>query len=88
MWIINWLFKTAIGRYVGIAAGAALLSGILYAGCQVKGCIEHKAKVAAKTADKTLEVERADQKVKEKIHQMSDDDLADFIRRGGVRKDR
>jgi len=88
MWIIEWLLKTAIGRYIGIAVGATLLSGMLYAGCQVKGCIEHEAKVEAKTAQKTLEVEREDQKIKEQVHQMSDDALADFLRHGGVRKDR
>jgi len=86
--LISWLLGTAIGRWVAIGGGALLLSGLLYAGCQVKGCLTHQAEVRAKTAEKTLGVERAAQKVKEKMHQMSDDDLADFIRRGGVCKDR
>jgi hypothetical protein len=85
--ILSWLLKTAIGRLIGVALGTALLSGILYAGCQVKGCITHKAEVRAKTAERTLEVEREDQKIKDKVRQMPDDELADFIRRGGVRKD-
>lgn len=84
----GWLMKSAVGRIVGAVIGTALLSGMLYAGCQVKGCITHKAEVKAKTAEKTLEVEREDQKVKEQVHGMSDDDLADFLRHGGVRKDR
>lgn len=87
MRIVSWLIGP-IGRYVALAVGGALLSGILYAGCQVKGCIEHEAKVEAKTAKKTLEVERADQKVKEEVQQMDDDALADFLRHGGVRQDR
>jgi len=65
--MISWLFKTAVGRIVGAGVGGMLLSGILYAGCQVKGCIEPKAKVEAKTAQKTLEVEHEDQKVKEQV---------------------
>jgi hypothetical protein len=84
--IFAWLLKTAIGRSIGIAVGTALLSGMLYAGCQIKSCINHKAEVKAETAEKTLEVEREDQKVKDQVHQMSDDDLADFIRTGGVRQ--
>ncbi len=86
--IITWLLKTVIGRYVAIAAGATLLSGVLYAGCSIKGCLTHKAEVKAKIAEKTLEVEREDQKVKNEVHGMSDDALADFLRHGGVRKDR
>ncbi len=85
--MIAWLLKTAIGRYVGIAVGATLISGLLYAGCMIKNSIQHDAKVVAKTAEKTLEVEREDQKVKEQVHQMSDDALGDFLRRGGMRKD-
>jgi Na+-translocating ferredoxin:NAD+ oxidoreductase RnfG subunit len=86
--MIASLLKTAIGRYVGIAVGAALLSGMVYAGCMIKNSIQHEAKVEAQTAQKTLEVEREDQKVKEQVHQMDDDALGDFLRRGGVRKDR
>ncbi|MFA5381846.1 MAG: hypothetical protein WC356_01685 [Candidatus Micrarchaeia archaeon] len=86
--ILAWLLKTAVGRIIGTALGATLLSGILFAGCQVKGCITHKAEVRAKIAEKILEVEREDQKVKEQVHQMDDGALADFLRRGGVRKDR
>lgn len=85
--ILEWLLKTAIGRIVGAALGGIILSSLFYAGCQVKGCIQHEAKVEAKTAQKTLEVEREDQKVKEEVHQMDDDTLADFLRHGGVRKD-
>ncbi|MDI6752793.1 MAG: hypothetical protein QME78_00175 [Thermodesulfobacteriota bacterium] len=81
MWMLTW-FLGPVGRYVGIA----LLLAALYGGCQVKSCISHQAEVKAKTAEKTLEVEREDQKVKEQVRQMSDDDLADFIRRGGVRQ--
>lgn len=84
--ILSWLLKTALGRIVGAAVGGMILSSLFYAGCQVKGCIEHKAKVEAKTSQKTLEVEREDQRIKEEVHQMSDDDLADFLRSGGVRK--
>jgi hypothetical protein len=40
--IITWLLQTAIGRGVAIGAGALLLSGVLYAGCQVKSCIRAK----------------------------------------------
>ena len=65
--MINWLLKTAVGRKFSAAVGGMLLSGILYATCQVKGCIEPKAKVEAKTAQKTLEVERENQKVKEQV---------------------
>jgi len=86
--MISGLLKTAIGRYVGIAVGAALLSGMVYAGCLIKNSIQHEAKVEAKTAQKNLEVEREDQKVKEEVRQMDDDALADFLRRGGVRQDR
>lgn len=86
--ILSWLLKTALGRIVGLAVGGMLLSGILYAGCQVKGCITHDADVKAKTAEKTLEVEREDRKIKDEVRQMDDDDLANFLRRGGVRKDR
>lgn len=83
--MLTWLFTTAIGRIIGAAAAGILLSSILYAGCQVKGCIQHQAEVKAKTAEKTLEVREQDDELQEEVDEMSDDELADYLRRGGVR---
>jgi hypothetical protein len=33
---------TAIGKGIAIAAGAALLSGPLYGGCQIRSCLRVK----------------------------------------------
>lgn len=79
---IKWLTGTAIGQGIALAAGAALLSGLLYAGCQVRSCIRHEAEVKAKTAEKTLEVYQADEQSQEKITEMTDEELADFARTG------
>lgn len=82
----RWLIGTVIGKGIAIAAGTALLSGLLYAGCQVRSCIRHEAEVKAKTAEKTLKVYRADEQSKGKITEMTDEELADFARTGRLPK--
>jgi len=82
-WIISWI-AGPVGRYVAIGILAAVL--LSYGGCQIRGCVmaEHKAAVLEKTIKKTQEVQDADKETQEKVHGMSDAELADFIRRGGV----
>ena len=84
--IFDWLLKSALGRLVGVATGAFLLSGLLYAGCQVKGCLNERAEVRAKTAEKTLEVQDEKRKIEKETHDLSDDDLAEYFRTGRVPK--
>lgn len=82
--MINWLLSTSIGRYVGIASASILLSGLLYAGCQIKACISERAETKARIAEKTAEIQRKDRDIERKINDLDNGALADFIRRGGV----
>ena len=63
---------------------AALLLGGTYAGCKINAWRLHRTQVGQKVAEKTVEVDRADEKTTQELHRMGDDELADFIRRGGV----
>ncbi len=60
-----------------------VLSGLLYAGCQIKSCITEKAAVKAEIAERTMKIKEKDQAVEKEIDDMDDAALADFIRRGG-----
>jgi hypothetical protein len=74
-----------IGRYV---IGALIIAALIgWGGCSIKGCVDakHRAAILEKAAEKNKEVESADRKTEAEIRKMSDDELADFIRRGGMR---
>lgn len=80
--MISWLLSTSVGRIAGTAVVAALLSGLLYAGCQVRACQNHKAEVRAKVAEQTLKIKEQDNEAKKQINDMSNDDLAEYLRSG------
>ena len=81
-----WAFIIGpIGRYV---IGALIIVALMgWGGCSIKGCIDAKRKAAVleKAMQKNQEVEDADKKTEAEIRAMSDQQLADFIRRGGMR---
>jgi hypothetical protein len=71
----KWFFGP-IGRWVGI-----ILLALIFLG-SFKSCImkRHFDQVRAKVAEKNLEIKEKDDEDQKKVHEMSDDDLADFLR--------
>jgi hypothetical protein len=65
--IVAWLFKTALGRIIGGAVGAALLSCLLYAGCQVRSCI--RAKEELREYHRADEIRKEDPKVDQRTEE-------------------
>ena len=62
----------------------SLLGGLGWAGCRIKGCVmaEHKAAVLEKAQEMNQEVQEADQKSKEKIQEMTHEELLELGRTG------
>jgi len=81
-----WLLGSAIGRIISAVIGTFVLCSILYGGCQIKACIAHKEEVKAKAAEKALEIYQNDQKAKEIIEGMTDEELVNFARTGVLPK--
>ena len=80
MWLLG-----PIGRYL---IGALIIMSLVgWAGCNIKGCVDAKRKLAIieKAMEKNKEVADADKKSEAEIRKMSDAELADFVRRGGMR---
>ncbi|MDD2903469.1 MAG: hypothetical protein PHU44_13650 [Syntrophales bacterium] len=65
--IVGWLFKTALGRIIGGAVVAALLSGLLYAGCQVRSCM--RAKEELQEYHRADEIRKEDPKVDQRVEE-------------------
>jgi hypothetical protein len=65
--MFGWLIKTAVWRIVGGALGAVLLSGVLYAGCQVKSCVE--AKQELQQYHRADEIRKEDPKVDKRMEE-------------------
>jgi hypothetical protein len=59
--MLGWVLNTAIGRIVGGVLGAVLLSGLLYAGCQVKSC--NRMKEELREYHRADEIRKEDPKV-------------------------
>ncbi|RJR37186.1 MAG: hypothetical protein C4567_13105 [Deltaproteobacteria bacterium] len=81
--IAGWLLKTALGRIVGGAVAAVLLSGFLYAGCQVRSCMQAKEELrgyhrADKIRKEDPKVEKRTEEHKQKVEEFSTPD--DFKR--------
>lgn len=81
--IVGWLFKTALGRIIGGTITAALLSGLLYGGCQVRSCMRAKEELreyhrADEIRKEDPKVEKRTEKHKQKVEEFSSPD--DFKR--------
>lgn len=63
--IIGWVLKSAIGRVVGAALGAIILSGLLYAAYQVRSYI--KAKEEVRQYQRADEIRKEDKKIEKNI---------------------
>lgn len=65
--ILGWLLKTALGRIIGGAVATALLSGVLYAGCQVRSCMQ--AKEELREYHRADEIRKEDPKVDQRMEE-------------------
>jgi len=65
--IVGWLFKTVLGRIIGGTITAALLSGLLYAGCQVRSFI--RAKEELREYHRADEIRKEDPKVDQRTEE-------------------
>jgi len=65
--IVSWLLKTALGRIIGGVVGAALLSSLLYAGCQVRSCM--RAKEELREYHRADEIRKEDPKVDQRTEE-------------------
>jgi hypothetical protein len=82
--IYGWLFKTVLGRIVGGVAAAALLSGLLYAGCQVRSLLLAKEELREyhRADDIRKEDPKVDQRVEEHKKQVEEFSTLDDFKRG------
>ncbi|MDD2900837.1 MAG: hypothetical protein PHU44_00210 [Syntrophales bacterium] len=82
--IVAWLFKTALGRIIGGAVAASLLSGLLYAGCQVRSCL--RAKEELRGYHRADEIRKEDPKVEKRTaehkQQVEEFSTPDDLKRG------
>lgn len=63
--VLSWLLNTAMGRIVGGVAGFALLGSVLFAGCEVRGCM--KAREELQQYHRADKIRKEDPKVDKNI---------------------
>jgi hypothetical protein len=82
--IVGWLLKTALGRIIGGAVAAGLLSGLLYAGCQVRSCVRMKEELREyHRADKIRKEDpKVDQRTEDHKKQVGEFSTPDDFKRG------
>ncbi len=59
--MIQWLISTAVGRIIGIVLASMLASGVLFAGCQVRGCM--KAREELRQYQQAEKIRKEDKKI-------------------------
>lgn len=81
--MISWLLKTALGRAVGLTLAGMLASGVLFAGCQIRGCMKMKQELrdyhqADRVRAKDKKIDKQTQESQDEVEGYTTDD--DFMR--------
>lgn len=74
-----------IRDYFMVAAITGAIIMAFWAGCSIRAKQVERARMEQKAADLNLTIEKKDRIDENKIRGMSDDELVDFLRRGGLR---
>lgn len=73
-----------LGRYIAIGGIIVMAAAGAYAFCKIQSCRLHKAQVEARAAKAELKIVIKDAEDAKKIHGLSDGELVDVLRSGGL----